>query len=86
MHFVSLRASGRSNLLLVSGPSWPIYGPHCSALMYVTSNAPYEFPQVKQLYTAPTALRSLMKLGDHFVESSSRKSLRVWDKVWGFMV
>ncbi|KAF5828700.1 acetyl-CoA synthetase [Dunaliella salina] len=33
--------------------------------------------QVKQFYTAPTALRSLMRSGDEWVKSSSRKSLKV---------
>ena len=33
--------------------------------------------KVNIFYTAPTAIRALMGLGDQFVESTSRKSLRV---------
>ncbi len=33
--------------------------------------------QVSLLYTAPTAIRSLMAKGDSFVTKHSRKSLRV---------
>jgi len=33
--------------------------------------------QVNQFYTAPTALRALMGLGDSFVESTSRSSLKL---------
>jgi acetyl-CoA synthetase len=34
-------------------------------------------PQVKQFYTAPTALRSLMRSGDEWVKACDRSSLKV---------
>ena len=33
--------------------------------------------QVKQFYTAPTALRSLMRSGDEWTKTSTRSSLQV---------
>lgn len=37
--------------------------------------------QVSHLYTAPTAIRSLMREGDHHVKAYSRKSLRLLGSV-----
>ena len=34
-------------------------------------------PQVRQFYTAPTLLRSLMQTGDKWVQQHDRSSLRV---------
>jgi hypothetical protein len=38
-------------------------------------------PQVKQFYTAPTAIRSLMRAGDALVKEHSRASLRILGSV-----
>ena len=77
----------------VTGHSYIVYGPlanGATTLMYEgVPNWPtpariwevVDRHQVNQLYTAPTALRALMKEGDDFVTSTSRKSLRVLGSV-----
>ncbi|MBK93397.1 MAG: acetate--CoA ligase [Rickettsiales bacterium] len=73
----------------VTGHSYIVYGPLCNGattLMFEgipTYPTPSRFweivdkHKVSIFYTAPTAIRALMGLGDQFVESTSRKSLRV---------
>ncbi len=73
----------------VTGHSYLIYGPLCNGattLMFEgvpTYPAPDRFwqiidkHQVNIFYTAPTAIRALMAQGDHWLQSSSRKSLRL---------
>lgn len=77
----------------ITGHSYVVYGPlsnACTTLMF--EGVPH-FPdysrfwqvvdrhQVTVLYTAPTAIRALMKEGDHPVHQSSRKSLRMLGSV-----
>ena len=73
----------------VTGHSYIVYGPlanGATTLMYEgvpnwpTASRIWEIVdrhQVATLYTAPTALRALMKEGDGFVSATSRKSLRL---------
>lgn len=73
----------------ITGHSYLVYGPlmnGASTLMfegvptYPTASRFWDIidkHQVNIFYTAPTALRALMKEGDQFVQRSSRKSLRV---------
>jgi hypothetical protein len=42
---------------------------------------PSSAPQVKQFYTAPTAIRSLMRSGEDWVRQADRSSLRVLGSV-----
>ncbi len=73
----------------VTGHSYIVYGPLCNgATTLIFEGVPtYPTPArfweivdkhgVNIFYTAPTAIRALMGFGDKFVNSSSRKSLRV---------
>ncbi|CAN5367729.1 acetate--CoA ligase [soil metagenome] len=73
----------------VTGHSYIIYGPlanGATTLMYEgvpnwpTPGRVWEIVdkhQVNQLYTAPTALRALMREGDHYVTQASRASLKL---------
>ena len=73
----------------VTGHSYIVYGPlaNCATSVIFEGIPTYPSPsrfwevidkhKVNIFYTAPTALRALMAQGDDFVESSSRKSLRV---------
>ncbi len=73
----------------VTGHSYCVYGPLCNGattLMYEgipTHPSPGRFwemidrHRVNILYTAPTAIRALMALGDDWVRKGNRKSLRV---------
>ena len=73
----------------VTGHSYIVYGPlanGATTLMYEgvpnypTASRIWEVVdrhQVQTIFTAPTALRALMKEGDDFVRSTSRKSLRL---------
>ncbi len=73
----------------VTGHSYIVYGPlaNCATSIIFEGIPTYPSPsrfwevidkhKVNIFYTAPTALRALMAQGDDFVESSSRKSLRV---------
>ncbi|MDH7637240.1 acetate--CoA ligase [Sphingomonas oryzagri] len=61
-------ASGATSLMFEGVPTWPT-----SARMWEVVDR----HDVSILYTAPTALRSLMKEGDDIVKATSRKSLRL---------
>jgi acetyl-CoA synthetase len=73
----------------VTGHSYIVYGPMANAATGVMFEGVPNWPtaariwevvdrhQVATLYTAPTALRSLMKEGDDIVKATSRKSLRI---------
>ena len=73
----------------ITGHSYIIYGPlACAATTLMFEGVP-TYPdasrcwqvcdkhQVSQFYTAPTALRALMGVGDEFVTRTSRESIRV---------
>ncbi len=73
----------------ITGHSYIVYGPLANAATSVMFEGVPSYPtvsrfwdiidkhQVTIFYTAPTALRALMKEGDEPVKKSSRKSLRV---------
>ena len=61
-------ANGATTLMYEGVPNWPT----ASRIWEVVDRH-----QVATLYTAPTALRALMKEGDAFVTRTSRKSLRL---------
>ncbi|PTQ09950.1 acetate--CoA ligase [Sphingomonas oleivorans] len=61
-------ANGATTLMFEGVPNWP----DASRIWQVVDRH-----QVEILYTAPTALRALMKEGDDFVARTSRKSLRL---------
>ena len=73
----------------VTGHSYIVYGPLANGATSVIFEGIPTYPspsrfwevidkhKVNIFYTAPTALRALMAQGDDFVESSSRKSLRI---------
>jgi acetyl-CoA synthetase len=73
----------------VTGHSYVVYGPLANGATTLMFEGIPTWPdasrfwktvdkhKVSIFYTAPTALRSLMGAGDHFVTSSSRKSLRL---------
>ncbi len=77
----------------VTGHSYIVYGPLANgATSLIFEGTPtYPFPsrfwevvdkhQVTQFYTAPTAIRALMALGDRPVQKTSRKSLRILGSV-----
>ena len=77
----------------VTGHSYVVYGPlanGCTTLMFegVPSYPNYsrfweviDKHQVSIFYTAPTAIRALMREGDEWVQSSSRASLRLLGSV-----
>lgn len=77
----------------ITGHSYVVYGPlanGCTTLMFEgVPNYPdfsrfwqiCDKHQVNICYTAPTAIRSLMKVGDQPVQSTSRKSLRILGSV-----
>jgi acetyl-CoA synthetase len=65
-------ANGATTLMFEGVPNWPTP----SRIWEVVDRH-----QVSTLYTAPTALRALMKEGDGFVTSTSRKSLRLLGSV-----
>jgi acetyl-CoA synthetase len=77
----------------VTGHSYVIYGPLCNGattLMFEgvpTYPGPDRFWQVVDkhrvniFYTAPTAIRALMAQGDHYVNETSRQSLRILGSV-----
>jgi acetyl-CoA synthetase len=77
----------------VTGHSYVIYGPLCNGattLMFEgvpTYPGPDRFWQVVDkhkvniFYTAPTAIRALMAQGDHYVNGTSRQSLRILGSV-----
>ena len=73
----------------VTGHSYIVYGPLCNGATTLMFEGVPTYPdasrfwqvidkhQVNQFYTAPTAIRALMACGDSFVNSSSRRSLRL---------
>lgn len=77
----------------VTGHSYIVYGPMANAATGVLFEGVPSWPdasriwqvvdrhQVTTLYTAPTALRSLMKEGDDFVARTDRSSLRLLGSV-----
>ena len=77
----------------VTGHSYVVYGPLANRATTLMFEGVPNYPdfsrfwqvvdrhQVNSFYTAPTALRSLMREGDAYVTSSSRKSLRLLGSV-----
>lgn len=77
----------------VTGHSYIVYGPLANGAKSLIYEGVPNYPdvsrfwqiideqQVSIFYTAPTALRSLMKEGDDFVTRTSRKSLRILGSV-----
>ena len=65
-------ANGATTLMFEGVPNWP----DASRIWQVVDRH-----QVEILYTAPTALRALMREGDDFVTRTSRKSLRLLGSV-----
>ena len=73
----------------VTGHSYIVYGPLMNGATAMVFEGVPNYPdhgrfwdvvdkhQVNILYTAPTAIRALMREGDHFVTSRSRKSIRL---------
>ncbi|MBU1795345.1 MAG: acetate--CoA ligase, partial [Alphaproteobacteria bacterium] len=73
----------------VTGHSYIVYGPLANGATTLIYEGVPNYPtpariwevvdrhQVQTIFTAPTALRALMKEGDEFVHSTSRKSLRL---------
>jgi acetyl-CoA synthetase len=73
----------------VTGHSYIVYGPLANGATTLMYEGVPNYPtpsriwevvdrhQVQTIFTAPTALRALMKEGDDFVRSTSRKSLRL---------
>ncbi len=77
----------------VTGHSYVVYGPLANGATTVMFEGIPNYPNPDRLwqiiddlkvsifYTAPTAIRSLMQAGDKWLESSSRKSLRLLGSV-----
>jgi acetyl-CoA synthetase len=77
----------------VTGHSYILYGPLANGATTLMFEGVPNYPtptrfweivdkyKVNIFYTAPTAIRSLMGAGDHWVKASSRKSLRVLGSV-----
>lgn len=77
----------------ITGHSYTIYGPLLNGTTTLMFEGIPNYPdpsrfwqiidkhQVNSFYTAPTALRALMREGDKFVKSTSRKSLRILGSV-----
>ena len=77
----------------ITGHSYIVYGPLANGAISVVFEGVPNYPdasrfwqvvdkhQVNIFYTAPTAIRSLLAAGDDFVQSTSRKSLRVLGSV-----
>ena len=73
----------------VTGHSYIVYGPLCNGGTTLMFEGVPTYPdasrfwqvidkhRVNQFYTAPTAIRALMGLGNDFIEKTSRKSLRI---------
>ncbi|NNF04700.1 MAG: acetate--CoA ligase, partial [Rhodothermales bacterium] len=73
----------------ITGHSYIVYGPTANAATQVFFEGVPTYPdasrfwnvvdrhQVNQFYTAPTAIRALMRLGDEYVTKTSRASLRL---------
>ncbi len=77
----------------ITGHSYIIYGPLANRATTLMFEGVPNYPdfsrfwqivdkhKVNIFYTAPTALRALMKEGNHFVQSTSRKSLKLLGSV-----
>jgi acetyl-CoA synthetase len=77
----------------ITGHSYIVYGPLLNGATSVMSEGVPNYPnpsrfwqivdkyKVNQFYTAPTAIRALMKEGDEPVKSTSRKSLKLLGSV-----
>ncbi|MXO64999.1 acetate--CoA ligase [Altericroceibacterium endophyticum] len=77
----------------ITGHSYIVYGPFANGATNVMFEGVPNYPdfsrfwqivdkyKVSTLYTAPTALRALMREGDQWLESTSRASLRVLGSV-----
>jgi acetyl-CoA synthetase len=77
----------------ITGHSYVVFGPLLNGGTTVMFEGVPSYPtysrfweivdkhEVDILYTAPTAIRQLMKMGDDFVKSTSRKSLKVLGSV-----
>lgn len=73
----------------ITGHSYVVYGPLCNGISTLMFEGIPTWPdasrnwqiidthQVNVFYTAPTAIRSLMRAGDLWLNTSSRKSLRL---------
>lgn len=73
----------------VTGHSYIVYGPLCNGATTLMFEGIPNYPDpsrfwqvidkhnINIFYTAPTAIRALMREGDAYVKSSSRKSLRI---------
>lgn len=77
----------------ITGHSYVVYGPLCNGITTLMYEGIPTWPdaarnwqivdkhQVNVFYTAPTAIRSLMRAGDQWLASSTRKSLRLLGSV-----
>jgi len=77
----------------ITGHSYIVYGPLCNGATTVVFESLPTYPdggrywdmvqrlKITQLYTAPTAIRALKRLGDEFVTKYNRSSLRVLGSV-----
>lgn len=77
----------------ITGHSYVVYGPLCNGISTLMYEGIPTWPdparnwriidkhKVNVFYTAPTAIRSLMKAGDEWLQSSSRRSLRLLGSV-----
>lgn len=77
----------------ITGHSYAVYGPLCNAATIVMFEGIPTYPDadrywqlidqhnVSIFYTAPTALRALMRLGDTHLDTTSRASLRILGSV-----
>ena len=77
----------------ITGHTYMIYGPLCNGATTLLFEGIPTYPdagrfwqvvdkhQVNIFYTAPTALRALMALGDKFLDNSQRSSLRILGSV-----
>lgn len=77
----------------ITGHSYMIYGPLCNGATTLIFEGVPTYPdasrfwqvidkhQVNIFYTAPTAIRALMALGDEFLETTHRSSLRILGSV-----
>jgi len=77
----------------VTGHSYIVYGPLANGATSIVFEGVPNYPdwsrfwqvvdkhKVNSFYTAPTAIRSLIKAGDAFVKKTSRKSLRILGSV-----
>ncbi|HAT8177936.1 TPA: acetate--CoA ligase [Legionella pneumophila] len=77
----------------ITGHSYVVYGPLCNGITTLMFEGIPTWPdaarnwriidkhQVTVFYTAPTAIRSLMRAGDQWLNSSSRSSLRLLGSV-----